>query len=329
MQLLKKLHLPSLPLRISCVAIAALLWFLPDMCRLSVPYTHCDFTFLNHFVWFSLPIFWAHFVQFWVLLALAIWLETLCNRRHVLNVRSGVPFLLLPLLAACSVHVQFFDASTVAFVLTAYAVVQLLSMYNEKHECVGESFKMGIALMCASAFDRAYVWMVAVLLVGMVVFSTLSARTLCTFIVGLLMPLLLLAECFVLADAWPTLWQALAAPLFIDTIAWPAFAWSEWGLIAVVAIATMVAVGNYVTSNTIYSLSVRLNYTFVGIALPLTVIWAAFTGWGSPRLLLPLLFSTLIISFYLTNNQNRAAHAVFIVLLVGCLICRVVSLFGL
>jgi len=328
MQFLKRLYTPTLLQRIAFVAAAALLWFLPDICRLSPPNARYDFTFLNHFVWFSLPAFWAHFVQFWVLIALAVWLETICHRYRVLNVRSSMLFLLLPLLAACSVHLQFFDASTVAFALTIYAVAQLLSMYNEKRECVGESFKIGLALTCAAAFDRAYIWLVLVLIVGMIIFSTLSLRTLCTFVVGLLMPVLLLVECFLLADAWPTLAQALTAPLFIDAIRWPSFAWSEWGLIAVLAGTTVIAVGNYVASNTIYSLNVRLNYTFYCIALVLTLLLSALIGWYGPRLLLPLLFSTLALSFYFTNNHNRAAHIIFIALIACCSICRIVALLG-
>lgn len=329
MQFLKRLYSPTLLLRIAFVAAAALLWFLPDLCRLSLPNTHYDFTFLNHFIWFSLPAFWSHLVQFWLLIALAIWLEAICDRYRVLNVRSSMIFLLLPLLAACSVHLQFFDASTVAFALTIYAVVQLLSMYNEKRECVGESFKIGLALTCAAAFDRAYIWLVLVLLVGMIIFSTLSVRTLCAFVVGLLMPVLLLVECFLLVDAWPTLEQALTAPLFIDAIRWPSFAWSEWGLIAILVGTTVIAVGNYVVSNTIYNLNVRLNYTFYCIALVLTLLLATLIGWHGPRLLLPLLFSTLTISFYLTNNHSRTAHIVFILLIAGCAICRIVALLGL
>lgn len=329
MQLLKRLQTPSLPLRIALVAVAALLWFLPDICCAAHPCEDYRFTVLGQFVWFALPAFWARFVQFWVLLAAAVWAEALCNRRRVMNARSAMPSVCLLLVAVCSERAQFFTASTVAFLLFMYAISQLLAMYGTKRECVSEAFKLGLAVACASAFDRAYMWMAPLLLIGMVVFSTLSVRTLCTFAVGLLMPVLLLAESFALADAWPMFRQAAAIDWFAGFARLSLPAWSELGLVGTMAVMLIVAIGDYVSSNTIYNLNVRLNYIFVCLALVLTTLLAVFAGWRGTLLPPPMLCAALAMAFYFTANSGKFANGAFIAFAVCCVACRIAELFGL
>lgn len=329
MQLLKRLQTPSLPLQIVLVTMAALLWFLPDLCGKSYPHNEYAFTILGQLTWFTLPAFWAHFVQFWVVLLVAVWVNALCNSRRVFGVRSTMPFVCLLVVASCAGRVQFFSASTIAFLLFLYAVSQLLAMYGTKRECVSEAFKLGTAIICAAIFDQPYIWLVPLPIVGMIVFSTLTKRTFCAFVAGLLLPAALLAECLALTDTWPLLKQAADITRFagLAQISWPT--WSELSLTIGIAIMLMVAIGSYVSSSTIFNLNIRLNYIFMCIVLALTLLLALFTGWSETLLLPPILCATFIISFYFTTNNSKFAHTLFILFAVCCTACRVLMLFGL
>lgn len=329
MQILKQLQSPNLLLRLAVVVATAVLWFLPDICGAPYPYEYRDFKFLDHFVWFSLPAFWASFVQFWVILLIAIWLEVVCERRRILANRSAIPFTVMLPLVACINHLQFFSASTVAFALFLYSVSQLLRTYGAKKECVAEAFNIGVAMALAAMFDRLYVLLIPLIIIGTIVFGTISVRTLITFVVGQVLTVLLVVEIFLLSDMWPALQDALAVPLFADVTKIPMLAWSEWGLIGLLVLTTLVAVSSYVSASTIFNLNVRLNYVFDCIALVLTLVLALFTGWHDPRLLLPLLFATLIVAFYFTNTHTKFSNAVFIIFAVGCTACRILSLFGI
>ena len=329
MQILKKLQ-TLLPLQhIVAIIVAGLLWFLPDMFGTRHAQSAYAFVVLGQYQWFALPALWAHIVQYLCWTVIVYWIMLMCEHYRILPMRSALPVIILLTAGAANSRWQFFDASTVAFVGLLLTLSQLLSMYEQKRECIAQTFNCGLFIMCAVLFDFDYVWLIPLVLFGFILFGALTARTFCTFLAGIFMPLFLVAGGFFLADRLPELAAGIPAPALFDIrrITTPfasevAFAATLFTIFAGSLLCRFVSGSNY-------NLHTRLNYLFINCGLVYTLIVAILFMRFDALLLVPFTFLLLIICFYFaTNTTTKCANILFWIFLTAVVVCRTLFAFG-
>ena len=183
--------------------------------------------------------------------------------------------------------------------------------------------------MCAVLFDFDYVWLIPLVLFGFILFGALTARTFCTFLAGIFMPLFLVAGGFFLADRLPELAAGIPAPALFDIrrIATPlvsevAFAVTLCTVLAGSLLCRFVSGSNY-------NLHTRLNYLFINCGLVYTLIVAILFMRFDALLLVPFTFLLLIICFYFaTNTTTKCANILFWIFLTAVVVCRTLFAFG-
>ncbi len=328
MKLLKQIQNLGLPAQLLVVLLGALVWFLPDMFG-KLPQHTFDFVILNDIVCFSLAPFWAHFIQFFCLLAISVWGMILCAKHRIIPARSTLPFIIFLIIFATVNRVQFFTNSTVAFFLFLGAFTQLLATYGQKKECVAQAFNIGFFVVCAAIFDYAYIWLIILMLFGLILFGALTTRTFCSFLAGIFMPTALLFGIFTLTDSLPHLLDSLQISNFLSSNSFtPTISEMIFG--GFIGVIFLLALLNYIASNTSFNLNVRLSYIFVNCVVVLSLILIGTTLRIDTLLLVPLFFIGLIVSFYLiTNDRSKVANVLFLILLIVVLGCRVAQIFGI
>lgn len=330
MQILKKLQ-TLLPLQhIVAIIVAGLLWFLPDMFGTRHAQSSYAFVVLGQYQWFALPALWAHIVQYLCWTAIVYWITLMCEHYRILPMRSALPVIILLTAGAANSRWQFFDASTVAFVGLLLALSQLLSMYEQKRECIAQAFNVGLFVMCAALFDFDYIWFVPILLFGIIFFGSLTARTFCTFWAGLFMPAFLVVGCFVLADRLPELIAGIPIPTLFDTHRLMAPRASEVAFAGILCMVFACSLICRLVSGTIFSLHTRLNYIFITCSLFYTLAVAVIFMRFDALLLVPLLFLALVISFFFTTGHTtKCANILFWIVLAAVVVCRVLFVFAI
>ncbi|MDD6642437.1 MAG: hypothetical protein PUE55_07585 [Bacteroidales bacterium] len=329
MQILKKLQ-TLLPLQhVVAIIVAGLLWFLPDMFGTRHAQSAYAFVVLGQYQWFALPALWAHIVQYLCWTAIVYWITLMCEHYRILPMRSALPVIILLTAGAANSRWQFFDASTVAFVGLLLTLSQLLSMYEQKRECIAQTFNCGLFIMCAVLFDFDYVWLIPLVLFGFILFGALTARTFCTFLAGIFMPLFLVAGCFVLADRLPELIAGIPIPTLFDTHRLMAPRSSEVAFAGILCMVFACSLICRLVSGTIFSLHTRLNYIFITCSLFYTLAVAVIFMRFDALLLVPFTFLLLIICFYFaTNTTTKCANILFWIFLTAVVVCRTLFAFG-
>lgn len=329
MQILKKLQSLSPLQHLMVVVLAGVLWFLPDVCGTPYPQETYAFVVLNRYQWFSLPALWAHIVQYICWVVIVYWITFLCEHCRILPARTALPVIVLSAISATDSRWQFFDASTVAFVGLLLALSQLLSMYEQKRECIAQAFNVGLFVMCAVLFDFDYIWFVPILLFGIIFFGSLTARTFCTFLAGLFMPAFLVVGCFVLADRLPELIAGIPIPTLFDTHRLMAPRASEVVFASILCMVFACSLICRLVSGTIFSLHTRLNYIFITCSLFYTLAVAVIFMRFDALLLVPFTFLLLIICFFFaTNTTTKCANILFWIFLTAVVVCRTLFAFG-
>ncbi|MGN0186991.1 MAG: hypothetical protein ACI392_04510 [Paludibacteraceae bacterium] len=330
MQILKKLQTLSPLQNIIIVVVMGVLWFLPDVCGTPYPQETYAFVVLNQYQCFALPALWAHVVQYFCWVIIMYCVTQLCDKRRILPVRSAVPIVVLAAVGSACNHWQFFSASTVAFICWLLALSQLLSMYEQKKECIAQAFNCGLFIICATLFDFDYIWFVPLLLLGAILFGSLTARTFCTFLAGMSMPIILVVGGFVLGNRLPELTADLLVPTLFDFDRAVAPFASEVAFAVVLCIAFAASLLHRFIAGAIFSLHTRLNYIFISCGLFYALIVAIALVRFDTLLLVPFLFLMLIICFFFaTNTTAKCANILFWILLSAVVVCRTLAIFAI
>ncbi len=330
MPILKKILTPRLEWLIIPIIFSAIVWFVPYLFGAAYPQTNYPFQLFGTFTWFTLSAGWAHFIQFFCQIAIAIFLMRLCERWQLIPIRSAIPLVVGLFTMSTIAEIQFFDARMVALVLFLLAVEELFSMYSYSGEKVSVPFNIGFLITSAAFFQQEYIFLLVVFLLGMIVFSTFTVRAFCALLSGTLLPLFVFWSILFLSDNISFLYEILSKshihtfnqglPILSSSVIFG----------AMLLLLFLISLTSYFSVSLNFKLHTRLNFFFINLAFILTTIWAGLFFYKFASLLIvPSMFLIVSVSFFFSTNQSKFANILFIVFLVSGLAYRVLNLIGI
>lgn len=329
LKILQKLQNTRPTTQLVIVLVAALLWFLPDICGRPPIASDVPFVLLNKFTIFSLPAFWSHTLQFFCLVVIAFSVLYVGRSSAVIPKRSSIQLVVLLTAVAATWRVQYFGATTVAFIFFLMANSQMISMYGQKHECVKQAFNSAFFIVLATMFDRTFIIFLLIVLVGMAIFGSLTLRTICAFLAGLFMPIALLIGSLVYADSLESLTGFTEIRQLLNYTDTTFIYLSNVAFVVVLILCYVFSLVAFMASSATQNLDIRLNYQFVNCSFLIAVIVSILFVRVGLLTICPIYFGSLIVSFYFViNDRSRVANVLFWLLLVAAIGSRVAMILG-
>lgn len=309
------------------LVVGALLWFLfgSQANTNEVQHNVVNTMFMKHYTLWSLPAWASELLGFITIVSIMSWGVLLCEKLHIIPVRSTMIFTVGLIMASSIGYIQPFDESYIAIILFIFALKELLQMYHFENQ-MAAGFNIVLWLSLASLFEPEYICLSLLFVLGMIIFRVISGRVFLSIIFGIITVIVMLGSIFWLLDSLDIILEYLKNTIVITPIKVMELEKIDiitFGFVAFLILFTFV---NHYLSSSNYKLNTRLNFSLINAGFWISLIWAILFSANFTQLIaVPGLFAIMCIALYFSTNHSKIANITFVVWFLVFVAYRVVS----
>lgn len=311
------------------VLIGALLWFLPEICTLSVDTTPVAVTFMKQYTLWTWSAWVSKIVAFFAALALAVWTSMIIKQQQVVGAGTSMPLFFIVALWAVSDSAQLFDERYPAMALFILMWRQTLLLYRQNQQ-VGVSFNTILCIGAASFFEPYFMWLALVFFLGLAVYRTVTQRVFLGVFWAVVTLLSLSFSLFWLFDNAGALTNGVIMALdwhFGDILEQMSLPTIIAGGFMTLLLLIVAAFNVFTALSGNHNLRVRQNYSLTNSILVMTVLWVlCFSSDTDCLPMVPLLFAAVNFALYFSSAKGKTADILFYITLAAMLFYRLTAI---
>ncbi len=301
--------------------------FIPEVIGISNT-SSINFNILGgEFILFTLNPILAKLIQCVIFVLLSLFFMNMGTKLQIIPLRSEIPLIVSILIFSCVDYVHYFSNQTVAFILFALSIRQLLLMYNRESQYTG-AFNIAFLMTLASIFQPEYILLAPLFIIGFVIFSTFTLRAFLAFLCGIILVLFILFTSFFITDNISILTDSVFE-IHCYKFEHLDYLRSDLIFTASLLIIALIAFVSYFTFSSNHKLNVRVNFRLINTGYIYTYIWLVMLyQLSSTSLLVSSIFLIYLLSLYFSTSTNKVSNITFCCFIVFCLSYRIFWLLG-
>lgn len=310
------------------VLVGAILWFLPEICSLSVDTTPVDVTLMKQYTLWVWPAWIGKSVAFVAVMGLAFRVSYIIRQQQVICVRSYMPLLFVVLCWSVSDSIQMFDERYFAMLLFVSVWRWTLLLYRQNGQVEG-SFNAMLCIGAASFFDPRFIWLALVVFLGLAVYRTVTQRVFLSIFLAAVVLSFLSWSIFWMFDNTEALTNTLkiAADFAFGGVEILTLPSAVVGGVLTVLLVIVMAFNSIANFGGNYNLRMRQNYALTNSILVSSLLWTiCFGGKDYGLSMVPLLFVAVNFALYFSTAKGKLVDVMFYIAMAAFILYRLTTI---